>query len=420
MYENHRVGVVVPVYNEAVFVGDVLDGIPDFVDVAYAVDDCSTDRSWAVILERAVRAGGDGFDHERAPDTVGDIAPDGPADTPEAASAAASADPAAASTDPATTFADPAAASTDPATTFADPAAAIRPDSEQASADARSDVADTDHEETRRASDGGSTDGPRLVPIRHGENRGRGGAVKTGYRAALADGIDVVAVLDGDGQMDPTDLNRLLDPIVSGVADYAKGDRLRDSTHRREMSGWRLFGNALLTLLTRAASGYWGMSDPQNGFTAISRDALEDIEVDRLYEDYGFLNDVLVQLNVVGARVADVSMRARYGEEESGIQYRSFVPRLSWLLCRRFVWRLRVASTSSRRPVAPLYGLAALTALGGVGGSLLSVGAGMGDATPVALTVLVSSVVLTALAVAVDAHDNSPLVARLDLDRSPE
>ena len=234
--------------------------------------------------------------------------------------------------------------------------------------------------------------------------------------AALDDGMEVVAVLDGDGQMDPTDLNRLLDPIVSGVADYAKGDRLRDSTHRREMSGWRLFGNALLTLLTRAASGYWGMSDPQNGFTAISRDALEDIEVDRLYEDYGFLNDVLVQLNVVGARVADVSMRARYGEEESGIQYRSFVPRLSWLLCRRFVWRLRVASTSSRRPVAPLYGLAALTALGGVGGSLLSVGAGMGDATPVALTVLVSSVVLTALAVAVDAHDNSPLVARLDLE----
>jgi glycosyltransferase involved in cell wall biosynthesis len=369
MYRGHRVGVVVPVYNEAAFVGDVIDGLPAYVDAVYPIDDCSTDGSWAVILERAVRAGADGFAHERAPDTVGDPPRDDPVPDPV------------------------------PAARLGGP---------------------VEGDERTPTSDGGTDTGPRVVPIRHDTNRGRGGAVKTGYRAALEDGLDVVAVLDGDGQMDPTELHLLLDPIVSGTADYAKGNRLSDPDDRGEMSGWRLFGNAPLTLLTRVASGYWGMSDPQNGYTAVSRDALRDLSFDRIYEDYGFLNDVLVQLNVAGARVADVQMRARYGEEESGIQYRSFVPRLSWLLARRFVWRLRVAGTSSPRPVAPLYGLAALAAVGGVGGSFLSLGGGTGHAVPVALTALAGTVVLTAFAVAVDAHNNSPLVSRPDVDRSPE
>jgi len=371
MYDGHRVGVVVPVHNEAAFVGDVLDGLPSFVDVAYAVDDCSTDGSWGVLLERAVRAGADGLAHEQAPDTVGEL----PVDVP-----------------------------------VSDPIAVTRPDSQRR--DSRGDS-----DEVRPASDGGTAADPPVVPIRHETNRGRGGAVKTGYRAALDDGMDVVAVLDGDGQMDPGELDRLLDPVVSGAADYAKGDRLRDPADRGEMSGWRLFGNALLTLLTRVSSGYWGMSDPQNGFTAISREALEDLAFDRLYEGYGFLNDVLVHLNVADARVVDVSMRARYGEEESGIQYRSFVPRLSWLLCRRFVWRLRATGASPRRPTASLYGLAGLAALGGLGGSALSLSAGADGVTPLALTALVGSVALAALAVAADRRDNRPLVSRLDLER---
>jgi len=378
MYEGHRVGVVVPVYNEAAFVGDVLDGLPAFVDAVYAVDDCSTDRSWAVILERAVRAGADGFAHEQAPDTVGER----PLESP-----------------------------------VPDPVPAARADRRVEGDDARLDRR-VEGDETRRASDGGTAAaGPRVVPIRHETNRGRGGAVKTGYRAALDDDMDVVAVLDGDGQMDPAELDRLIDPVVSGAADYAKGDRLHDPADRREMSGWRLFGNGLLTLLTRVSSGYWGMSDPQNGFTAISREALEDLEFDRLYEDYGFLNDVLVQLNVAGARVVDVSMRARYGDEESGIQYRSFVPRLSLLLLRRFVWRLRVGGASSRRQASALYGLAALAATGGIGGSAFSVGADADGVAPIALAALVGSVALAALAVAADRRDNGPLVSRLEPER---
>jgi len=188
--------------------------------------------------------------------------------------------------------------------------------------------------------DGGVDPAHRIVAVRHGENRGRGGAVTTGYRLALADGLDVVAVMDGDGQMDPDVLDRILDPVVSGDADYAKGNRLVSPTHWRSMTGWRLFGNVSLTVLTRIASGYWGMRDPQNGYTAISVEALEQLDLDGVYEDYGFLNDILIRLSTRGMRVTDVPMRAVYGEESSGIRYASFVPNLSALLLGRFCWRL--------------------------------------------------------------------------------
>ena len=190
----------------------------------------------------------------------------------------------------------------------------------------------------------------RVVLLSHGENRGPGGAVATGYLAALAGDADLVATIDGDGQMDPGVLPRFLDPLVDGGADYATGTRLRNDTHRAEMPRFRLFGNYLLTYLTRIASGYWGVTDPQNGYTAISVDALERIEFDSLYDQYGFLNDVLVRLKLHGMRVTDVEMRAVYGDEESGIRYRRFVPRLSWLLLQRFVQRLRVEYLGSESP----------------------------------------------------------------------
>lgn len=180
----------------------------------------------------------------------------------------------------------------------------------------------------------------RVVPIKLDQNRGVGGAIKKGYRRAMADGADIIAVMNGDGQMDPDELDRLLDPVVEGRAAYAKGNRLKSSDHWSGMTRWRLFGNFLLTQLTRVASGYWHMTDPQNGYTAIATDALEAIDLDAVYERYGFLNDMLIRLNANDVRIADVEMAAIYGDEDSSIQYSQFVPGLSWLLLKRFLWRL--------------------------------------------------------------------------------
>ncbi|WP_158059002.1 glycosyltransferase family 2 protein [Halorussus halophilus] len=184
------------------------------------------------------------------------------------------------------------------------------------------------------------TDG-RLTRIRHAENRGAGGAVKTGYLAALEDEVDIVATIDGDGQMDAALLPRILDPVVEGRAGYAKGDRLAGVSLVHEMPPFRLFGNLLLTGLTRIATGYWKLSDPQNGFTAISREALLEADVESLWEYYGYMNQLLARLNAAGVGVADVPMASSYGDEVSGIDYVEYIRKVSWLLLVSFLLRLR-------------------------------------------------------------------------------
>ncbi|WP_128477852.1 glycosyltransferase family 2 protein [Halorussus pelagicus] len=220
--------------------------------------------------------------------------------------------------------------------------------------------------------DGGVGVSRRVVPIRHEENCGVGGAIKTGYRRARDDEMDVTAVVAGDGQMDPDLLDRLLDPIVNDGADYAKGTRLVDSEYRDGMPPFRLFGNQLLTLLTQVASGYWRTTDPQNGYTAISLRALDQLDIDGLYEDYGFANELLVRLNCHGMAVADVAIPAIYGDEESTIRYRTFVPKLSWLLLANFCRRLRVQFTESgARTPAVGYALGAFGLVAAVVAGLL-------------------------------------------------
>lgn len=190
------------------------------------------------------------------------------------------------------------------------------------------------------ATDGGHGVDGRIVPIRHERNRGRGASIKTGYRRAMDDGMDVVAVMDADGQMDPNQLDRLVAPVAGGGADYAKGNRLDRVDNLGGMTVWRLFGNLLLTILTKIASGYWSMRDPQNGYTVISASALARIDIDGLYDEYGFLNDVLIELNVHDCRLVEVGMPAIYGNEESGIRYSTFIPELSKLLLLGFIRRL--------------------------------------------------------------------------------
>lgn len=142
--------------------------------------------------------------------------------------------------------------------------------------------------------------------------------------------------------MDPKHLPELLDPIVEGKADYTKGNRLMNVEFRKGMSAWRSFGNVILTFLTKMASGYWQLMDPQNGYTAISNRALERIDPDTIYPWYGYCNDLLTKLNVFGFRVKDVVMPARYGNEKSKIKYGRYMFKVSWLLLKNFLWRLKM------------------------------------------------------------------------------
>lgn len=286
MYDGRSVGVVVPAYNEEGHVAEVIETIPDIADRIYAIDDASTDETWAELRDCAQRV------NARATD--------------------------------------------------------------------------------RRSPDSGD-DASRVVAIQHERNRGAGAAVKTGYSRALEDGIDVVATMDGDGQMDPAHLERIVDPVASGEVTYAKGNRLGSRRDYERMSRWRLFGNVLLTFLTRISSGYWEISDPQNGFTAISNEGLRRVRFERLYDDYGFLNHILFALNLNRAKIADVSHPSVYGDETSTIRYSTFIPRLSVLLARTFVERIGRSYVIRRfHPLVICYALGAIVTVIGVSGGLFA------------------------------------------------
>jgi glycosyltransferase involved in cell wall biosynthesis len=256
--------------------------------------------------------------------------------------------------------------------------------------------ANQQREPTARRADGGVGFDDRVVPIRHGENKGVGNTIKTGYLRARKDRMDVTAVMGGDGQMDPDILDRIIDPVVEGEADYAKGNRLLDREYRDGMSRWRFLGNAVLTFLTKIASGYWKTMDPQNGYTAISLAALDNVGVERMYGYYGYCNDLLVRLNVRGMRVADVAMPAVYGDEESSITYRRYIPKVSLMLLRDFLWRLKTRYlVLDFHPLALFYVLgAALCLLGALAGGWSLYGK-LADGTPFFLRGATSLVVFT-------------------------
>ncbi|WIV67431.1 glycosyltransferase family 2 protein [Natrialbaceae archaeon AArc-T1-2] len=351
MYRGSTVGVVMPAYNEAGFVGDVVREMPDYVDRIYAIDDRSTDDTWNEIHE-AAREDATAVDRHHGED-VGPLVSDG--GTSSLASRAAVSDPIG-----------------------------------------------------------------RVVPIQHRENRGAGGAIKTGYLAAREDGMDVTVTVDADGQMDLTQMSRLLDPIVEGEADYAKGNRLLSKEYRAAMPRFRFVGNATLTFLTKIAAGYWKTMDPQNGYTAISHDALEAIDLENLYEYYGYCNDLLVKLNVHGMRVADVAMPAVYGEETSSIQYTQYVPKVSAMLLRNFLWRLKTKYlVVDFHPLALFYLVGAATAAVSVlGAGLALIGTISGVGLPsvqgsTSLLLFVAGVVLLLFAMVFDMAESEHLETRV-------
>ena len=182
---------------------------------------------------------------------------------------------------------------------------------------------------------------PRVRVLRHERNEGVGAAIATGYRAALEEEVDVTCVMAADNQMDPTELRALVEPVARGEVEYAKANRLVSGEAWTVIPRARYLGNAVVSLLTKIASGYWHVADSQAGYTALSFDAIRRLDLDGLYPRYGFPNDMLVHLNVQNARVRDVPSRPIYDVgERSGIRLRSVVPRISWLLFKRFWWRM--------------------------------------------------------------------------------
>jgi glycosyltransferase involved in cell wall biosynthesis len=288
MLEGKSVAVVVPAHDEEALVGATIQGIPEFVDRIYVVDDASGDGTVA-----AARAAGDG----------------------------------------------------------------------------------------------------RVEVIAHDRNRGVGGAIVTGYRRAVAEGVDVACVMAADNQMDPADLEKIALPVARGEVDYTKANRLVSGEAWRTIPRTRYLGNAVLSFLTKIASGYWHVADSQSGYTAASREILEQLDLERIYRGYGFPNDMLVHLNVWNARVRDVTARPVYGiGETSGIRYRRVVPRISWLLIKGFFWRMREKYViRDFHPLVLFYALGFLMTLVGLGlGIAETVLRILGNEVSVATVVLVA------------------------------
>ncbi len=167
---------------------------------------------------------------------------------------------------------------------------------------------------------------PRVAVLRHDRNRGVGAATVTGYRAALAEGAEIVVKIDGDGQMDPALIGRFVRPVESGQADYAKGNRFYRLEDATAMPGVRLVGNAALSFMNKLSTGYWQIFDPTNGYTAIHAKVIRLLPLERLASGYFFETDMLFRLALARAVVIDVPVRARYQGERSDLRIGRAVP----------------------------------------------------------------------------------------------
>ncbi len=196
---------------------------------------------------------------------------------------------------------------------------------------------------------------PRVTLIQHETNQGVGGAIITAHKKAIELGADVNAVMAGDAQMDPQYLPDLLDKVTDGGFGFAKANRFYSPESFAGMPRYRIFGNIVLSFLTKAASGYWNLFDPQNGYTAIRTSVLKRVPLDHVAKRYSFENDLLIHLNILAVPAVDVPIPAVYGNEVSSIKLRKVVPELLSLLtsggARRFWYRYVLWSFS---PIALL------------------------------------------------------------------
>ena len=181
----------------------------------------------------------------------------------------------------------------------------------------------------------------RIILIEHLENGGVGAAISTGYKFARDHHIDCTAVMAGDGQMDPGELESICMPVINEEVDYVKGNRLRHRSAQRFIPKIRYYGNSILSILTKIASGYWRVSDTQTGYTSISLEALENIELHKIYKRYGMPNDLLVKLNIASFKISEVIIKPIYHVgEESKMKVSKVIPKVSWLLVKLFFERM--------------------------------------------------------------------------------
>lgn len=172
---------------------------------------------------------------------------------------------------------------------------------------------------------------PRVEVLKNEKNLGVGGAVIVGLRRALETEAEIIVKLDSDGQMDPGDIHKIIEPLVQGKADYSKGNRFNSLDDLQEMPRKRIFGNAVLSFMSKLSTGYWSINDPTNGFIAFSRGSLKAINLGKLRQRWFFESDILFRLGVIRAVVHDVPIKARYADEKSNLKIRKVL----WEFIRR-------------------------------------------------------------------------------------
>lgn len=181
----------------------------------------------------------------------------------------------------------------------------------------------------------------RVTVLHHEINQGVGGAMLTGFSKALELNSDIIIKMDGDNQMDSSYIKDLIKPIIEGKADYTKGNRFRDFHALRQMPVTRRFGNLGLSFCIKAASGYWNLFDPNNGYIAINGETLKKLNKKRIYKRYFFESSMLIELYNVDAVVQEIPMKARYGDEVSHLSLTrtlfGFPPKLLRAFFRRIL-----------------------------------------------------------------------------------
>lgn len=180
----------------------------------------------------------------------------------------------------------------------------------------------------------------RVTVVRHAFNQGVGGAVMTGYAAAIDAGAEIIVKIDGDGQMDPRLISYFVEPIIKGEADYTKGNRFFFIDELRSMPTMRFLGNSVLSFVTKMSSGYWTLFDPTNGFTAIHANVARLLPFASISKRYFFETDMLFRLNILRAVVVDIPMDAKYGDEQSNLRITGVVGEFAFKHLRNFAKRI--------------------------------------------------------------------------------
>ena len=183
-------------------------------------------------------------------------------------------------------------------------------------------------------------DDKRVTVLYHEINKGVGGAVKTGYKKAYEDGSDIIIKVDSDGQMDTALIPMMIKPIINGEADYVKGNRFFDLESLSKMPRLRLFGNSVLSLVNKFVNGYWNIMDPTNGFTAIHKNALKRLPLDKISDRYFFESDMLFRLGIIRAVIMDIPMKAKYADEESGLSIKRILFEFPPKYINRYIKRI--------------------------------------------------------------------------------